>query len=323
MKNFLFLLFLFFSSNFFGDESFDPTRSYLKDLKDDPKVKEDFYEDSFLFVVTAQKSKETSEQLFKKVQAYLKKAKLPFKGRYSTEKLPTLTASEQLAFPALSFEGKQLEGIQGCKKDYCTVKLLTETEKGKMEESKDKAALYKELIFARVAQYLKDGELVGYEERSSNIESLKLALKQLPFLASRYPKMNEFVQGRFLARKTQATPMVKNAFLRMEVMNMSGEKMQPVLRISEAFEFEENQTRLIFEPQIYTNHFFDTSMRFFEVLPFAESQTKSLLIMTDVMEVDELKKSGIIRALFKGKMVSGVHQYQADEISRIETEPAP
>lgn len=320
MRNFLFFALLIPLSYSFGVESFDSTRPFLKDLKEDPKVKEDFYEKPFLIVYTAQKSKETQENLYKKLQQYLFKAKLPVKGRYSLEG-SSLQPKDVFSFPAISFEGKQLEGIQECKKDFCSVKLLTDTEKTKMEAAKDKPALYRSLIMERILVYLKLGELVGYEDRPSNLETLKSAFGFLPFLPARYPKMTEFIQSKFLARKL-ADPKdpLRKSSLRMEVMNMSGDKLQPVLRISEAFEFEENQTKLVFEPQIYTNHFFDSSMRFFEVMPYPDSELKSLVIMTDVMEVDELKKSGIIRALFKGRMVDGIQQYQADEIGRIESE---
>lgn len=279
---------------------------------------EDNYETPFLFVTTAQKSKEPTDKLFNKLLVYLRKSKLSLRGRFTQESLPSLTTKEQVDFPAVSFQEKQLEGIQKCTKEYCAVKLLTESEKNRMEGAKDKAALYKDFIIERLKAYIKEGNLVGYEERAENLETMKLAFPFLPFLSARYPKTTAFVQNRFFGKKTTGSDETfKYSMLRMEVMNMKNDKMQPVLRFSDAMEFEENKTKLIFEPQIYTNHFFDSSMRFFEVMSFPDPEYQSLIIMTDVMEVDELKKSGIIRALFKGSMVKGIEKYQSEEILRI------
>lgn len=318
MRRFLILLICVVNLSAAAVESFDSTRPYLKDLKDDQKVKEDTYETPYLYVITAQKFKDPKAVLLANIESYLAKAKLPFKGRYSKEKLPSLKSADQITFPKISFEGKQLEGIQDCKKEYCSVKLLTESEKVKMEGAKDKATLFQYLIVERLLTYFKDGELIGYEERASNLVTLSSSFKYLPFLFARYPRSADFIQNKFFAKKSpDPKDPVQSSLLRMEVMNMSGEKMQPVLRFSEVLKFEENQTTLLFEPQLYTNHFFDSSMRFFEVMAYPDPEYKSLLILTDVMEVDELKKSGIIRALFKGRMVQGIEQYQADEIGRI------
>ena len=55
-------------------------------------------------------------------------------------------------------------------------------------------------------------------------------------------------------------------------------------------------------------------MTVYEVIPLG---TKSIVVITDILEVDELKKSGFIRALFKGKMVDAVSLSQETFLKKL------
>ena len=70
------------------------------------------------------------------------------------------------------------------------------------------------------------------------------------------------------------------------------------------FEFKEGNTHLFFEIHIYTNHHFDSSARVYEVFPVKSKKGRSALVITDVMEIDTLKISGVVRFLYTGKMDS-------------------
>jgi len=94
--------------------------------------------------------------------------------------------------------------------------------------------------------------------------------------------------------------------------------MRPVLRISEVYEFVEGKNFLFFQLDIYASHYFDSSIRVYEVLSIAGEPNKSLLVATDVLEVDELKRSGTVRFLFKGKVQKAISNSQVQELNQIQ-----
>ena len=108
-----------------------------------------------------------------------------------------------------------------------------------------------------------------------------------------------------------------------EFVLIAPDQMQPILRLSEDMEFEESGKILFLELPIYTNHYFDSSLSFYQVMKSQKKPSETVVIMTDVMEIDELKKSALIRTLFKGKMVKAISQYQETLLSELDSPKSP
>ena len=271
-----------------------------------------------MIVTSAQLFKAVPSALNKTVKDFLVKSGSGLKGRYSFKGIE-LKKKNDLKLPQSSIEGAELAGINECKKSYCAVKLLNSTEKPRMEAAFDKLGLFQQLLYERIMAYIRTGEIKGSEEVSSNLETLSFAYSTLSFLPTRYPGVNKWISESIFK---QQVPPVKRPFidsmLCLETIHLDSDKVKPVLRIAEIFEFEEADSNIYFDLHLYSNHFSDSSLRIFEVLKSADSRKPSVLVLTDVMEIDELKKSGLIRALFKGKMVSAIHRYQKDVLDWIE-----
>ncbi|MFM8316447.1 MAG: hypothetical protein ACKOA8_19375, partial [Deltaproteobacteria bacterium] len=111
-----------------------------------------------------------------------------------------------------------------------------------------------------------------------------------------------------------------DSWLRQEMVNIAPDQMQPILRVSEDFEFTEGTRTLFFELPIYTNHYFDSSVSLYEIVSNKSNPNQTEVIISEVMEIDELKKTALIRAMFKGKMVKTVNQYQSDFLDSLLSE---
>jgi hypothetical protein len=108
----------------------------------------------------------------------------------------------------------------------------------------------------------------------------------------------------------------KSKYVRSEIIHITGDKSQPIYRLSEDMEFEE-KGYLNIEIHVYTNHFFDSSIRIAEVFAWPPDPNKAVYVVTDLMEVDELKKSDLIRALFKTRMEETISEFRKSEMKEL------
>lgn len=300
-----------------ADPVFDSNRKFLKRLNDNDRVRNDEDPLPYLVVTSAQAFKTTKENLVKSVRDSLLEKKTNIKGRFSKVG-DELKKKEEIKIPEVSLKAEELKGISECTRKYCAIKLLNENERSRMEAATDKVGTFRQFLFERLTAYLKLGEIRGYEDVNSNIETLKKGYETLEFVSKRYPKTHEWVEGVLKQTKPALAPPFLDSFLTLETIHLDGDKMKPVLRIAEVFEFEEADSTIFFDLHLYSNHFFDSSLRIIEVAKYPDEKRPAIALVTDVMEVDELKKSGLIRSLFKGKMVGGIQFYQGVVLDALE-----
>lgn len=297
------LLLLLIPGILFGADtpSIDKTREYLDDLKDNPQVKEDNYEYPYLTVTTARLYESPHEMMTTRLQKQLQSIK-------------TEVTNPEL--PKVFTTGEQLTAVEECNVKKCNVKLVLAEEAKKLSEAKKDARLklYQQMVDERFTAYFKSGLLKGYEDRENNDSSVIDIAKGQEFLKFRYPGITQFLVNKDWKNRDKIKKGTMGAYLTDETVVIAPDKLQPIWRLGEMFEFNEGGSDVFVHLHVYTNHYFDSSLTFFEVIPLG---TKSIVIVTDVLEVDELKKSGFIRALFKGKMVDAVSLAQETLLKKL------
>lgn len=296
----------------FADSPFTGERSFLKKLGDFEKRRADDSPLPYLVVSTAQAYKVPQDILYNTVKADLLKGKTD---------LASVKKKEDIKIPDISVTGSELDGINQCTQSYCAIKLLNGTEKSRIETAPNKVEMFRQFLFERISAYVRLGEVRGSEGVISNLETLRAGFSQLGFIKENYPQTYRILLETVLnGKKMKAVKPFIGSFLNFETIHLQADKVKPVLRISEIFEFDEGDTKLFYDLHVYSNHFFDSSMRVIEVQKHKYDGMPGRVIVTDVMEVDELKKSGLIRALFKGKMIDGIRFYQDTLLDRVKKE---
>ena len=302
------VLSLWICTSAFGDLAAD--RPFLLKLDEKPQVKKTDFDYPFLLAETARAFPDAAPKMTEKLIAFLKQDALPYRGHFSKEGLVSgKIDAKHLALPEIVTSGKQLEGIRKCSLDYCLMK-LSRAEKKTLEGATDKVTTFREVVATRVRGFIERNELMGYEERKADKETVKKMFPLLPFLKLRYPLSLGYINGGFWEGKTPPAGF-KGSFFRQELVNISHDKLQPIWRIGEVLHFQEKDTDVFYEIFPYSNHYLDSSFRVYEVMPREKGST---VILTDVMEIDELTKSGIIRVLYKGTMQDAVSHVQAEEL---------
>jgi hypothetical protein len=294
-----------------------PGRPYLDPLgkPEHRQIQFDDFKEPYLTCVTARQKDLPVEKTTGSVRTYLKSKALPIRGHFSKSG-QNIVGKNTIPLPTVATTGRQREEIEKCTREYCGVKLNTDQEKGVMEKAPDKLAAYHQLLIERIEAYLKTGTLLGYEGIKNNVPTLEAMLQKSGFFPSVYPECaNFFSRLKFNLGKSGCKPV--DSFLVEDLVELSGsDKLKPVLRFSEVFEIPQpDKGALFFQVIIYTNHFFDASLRIIETK--ALSDVKSAVILTDIVDIDELKKSSVIRFLYKGKMASAVSEYQVEELDKI------
>lgn len=281
----------------------DPSRPHLNALDSRGRLDWADYREDFLISQSAEVSESSVEELIKKIRSQHQKTLL---------QLPTQSNFDELALPKSVVSGDQLEGLLECTQEKCSFKLHLTSEILPLLKSTNRANTLSHQIGARLKNYLSEKKLRGYESRDDNVPFVKKAVRTSGFFRSRYPKTFEYLMGDFW-KGQQNFRARKNAYLRAEVIHITGDKMQPVYRLVENIEFEEKGYVNV-EVHIYTNHFFDCSIRIFEVFPWPPEPKKSVYVVTDIMEIDELKKSALIRNLFKSRMEEAISSFRKSEM---------
>lgn len=295
---------------------FDPNRPALDKLRKQEMVKASSFVEPFMYSETSLVAERSVAEQVRKISAYLRKAALPLKAHFShgEREKPSLA---NLPLPLGVTSGKQLAGIQKCDLSYCAVKLNDQTEKTVLLKSPSKLAAYHQMMLDRVVSYIDRRELKGYEDRPSNQPIYAKMFGGAESFKKRYPACYQFFeQGFWTGAKPGAGCAITDSYLREELVAFGPpDKLQPILRISEAFEISTPANPIFVEIDIYTNHYFDSSARVYEVLPYGTD--KSIVVINDILEIDELKKSGLIRFLYKGQMESAVSDYQSTFASNL------
>jgi hypothetical protein len=276
----------------------------------------DDYVDPFLIVRTAQKYKLTVESASKSVREKLKSNQINLKTLFSKEGTPIENFKiERYRLPKEISEEKQEEAIKECNHEKCLMKLKTNPEVIGLSKSKNKKEFYRQLLYQRIKKYIGSRELLGYEDRKSNEPYIPKMLNLIPTL-NQSPGSKDYLISKFW-KDPHGKGQPVDSWLRQEMVVIAPDQMQPILRILEDFEFRESGNVLFFELPIYTNHYFDSSISFYEVVANKKKPSESMVVFTDVMEIDELKKSALIRTLLKGKMVKAISQYQEQFLESI------
>jgi len=285
----------------------DRTRPHLNGLFKANEVAWDQYEYPYLAVQTTRAFAIPAAQLKLRLFKHLEisEVKIPMGSR--------ITEKELVLPPEFLGDKDQIIALKDCSVKKCNLKLNQEVEVKPLEKSKDKLKTYHQFLLKRTQDFLDKKSLLGYEERNDNRKSIEEMLSFLPFLKRYYP-----ASLKFLLRELVSGDLVKTQpkaqYLRSEVIKIGAGNLQPIHRISYLYVFEEDGSDFVVEIILYSNHYFDSSLRIFEIFTLPplpkKDQPRAALVMTDVMEVDELKKSGLIRSLFSGKMVTAVSLYQ-------------
>ena len=313
----LLLIFILVASHAFA-APVDPSRPFLDHLLKRNHVNSGNYIFPYLITETASVMPFDRDETLRRLNAYWKKTALPFRGHFSKSGIPLNSGTEsKFTLPVAAVSGDQLDGIQKCSAKYCKMKLNTEHEKTLMESAKGKAVEYRSLVLARLRRYLVFNELWGYEGTFQNQDSVNAMIQDLPFLASHYPLSSSYLEKGFWAKAAPISTGPLDSLLREEVVSMNLNPLQPILRLVEDLHFKESGRDLFFEIHIYTDHYFDASCRTYEILPWGKDKKQSVLIVSDVMNIDELAKSNFVRMLYSGKMQNAVSDYQDEEISRL------
>ncbi len=282
----------------------DKTRPHLNSLESRGRLDWADYQGDFLISQSAEITENPAAEVIKRLKAQHEKTKIPL-----------AKDKPQFSLPPLLMEGGQLKALSDCNLEKCDVKLQKESEIKNLLSQKEKTRTYRLLLEQRIESYLKDRKLKGYEAREDNVPFFKKALDTTRFLKARYPNTYKHVLGDFW-RSPKPYSLAKQNYLRTELIRLTGEKAQPVFRITDNVEFNENGFIMV-EVHLYTNHFFDSSLRLLEVFPWELDPQKAVFIVTDVMEVDELKKSALIRNLLKSPMEEAICEYRKSEMKEL------
>lgn len=288
--------------------SIDSNRPFLDKLRSRESVRFTDFEYPFLIAQTGAAVEQPIETVAGWVRAFLESKKLPLPSHFSSEKSPG-----KLELPEPIRTGKQLEAITECKEEKCQVKLSNALEKKTMEASADRLKTFQTILNQRLDAFLHKRELRGYEDRADNQDYVKKMLETFPFFTSRYPDLGKYFAEGFWKGQPAPKGFVRS-LMKQEVVDLAPDRMQPIWRIAEAFEIRQGDRWVFFELHPYSNHYLDSSLRVYEVF---QTEKRSLVILTDIMEIDELTKSGLIRMLYKGKMEDAVIEAQAQDIKTL------
>lgn len=303
-------------SNALAGVRLDPARTYLNALDSRGRMDWADFKEDFIISQSAEVTEVPQKEVIARLGKQHEKTKLSVKTLFG--KTPAYSSSfkfEDFSLPELVLTGKQLQGLLECQLQKCSFKLQQETEIVPITQSKNRAETLNELIRKRLKDYISEKKLMGYESRTDNVPFIKKAFRLSGFLKTRYPKTFSYLETDFWKNAKTADSPVQN-YIRAEVIQMAGEKAQPVFRLTENLEFNE-KGYLNIEIPIYTNHFFDSSLRIFEVFDWPPDSKKAVYVVTDLIEVDELKKSRLIRNLFKTPMEEAVAEFRKSEMKEL------
>jgi len=293
----------------------DPSRPHLDSLDSRGRLDWADFQGDFILSQSAEVTEVPAREVIERLKAQHKKTQIPFRTMFGNKQGGNSIDVSAFSLPTEVVSGDQLKGLLSCSVEKCSFKLHTASETLPLTQSAKRTDFLREIVAQRLKAYLIEKQLKGYESRADNIPYVKKYLQLSGFLKTRYPKTYQYFQKAFWENRKGATGPIQS-YVRSEVINMAGEKSQPIYRLTENIEFNENGY-LNIEIPIYTNHFFDSSFRVFEVFDWPADRQKGVYVVTDIIEVDELKKSELIKKLFKNRMEEAVEQFRKSEMKEL------
>lgn len=294
-----------------GSVVLDPSRPHLNSLESKGRLDWDDYQSDFIISQSAEITDVPAGELIERLRNQHAPTRLGFS---LSSKLDSVQFAQK-NFPQKVTEGDQLKALQSCSKEKCDVKLQLDSEVLPLLKTPHRLKTYAGLLENRLKNYISQRELKGYEKRKDNQPYAKKALSLTRFMKSKYPKTFQYLQNDFWKKKSSPTSS-KSDYFRSELIQMVGERSQPVFRIAHNLEFQESGY-LNIEFHLYTNHFMDSSLRIFEIFPWPKEPQKSVYIVTDLVEIDELKKSALIRKLFESRMEEALADFRKSEMKAL------
>jgi len=298
--------FLFFTLSSKATFVVDPARPHLDSLESKGRMDWEDYQDDFIISQSAEITDFPASELIERLRKHhaSTQMKLLPNPRFSVSSLP-----QKLT------QGDQLKALKTCSKEKCDVKLHYESEVLPLLKSSDRISFYASLIEKRIHNYSSKRELKGYEKRLDNNLYARKALELSRFLKSKYPKTFHLLLDDFWKKRSSSVGP-QNDYFRSELIQLVGERSQPVFRITHNTEFQESGY-LNIEFHLYTNHFMDSSLRIFEIFPWQKDNRKSVFIVTDLVEVDELKKSAFIQKLITSRIEEALADFRKSEMKAL------
>lgn len=284
-------------------------RSYLNDLPEKKEINVNDFDYPFLISQTAVLSTTSAAETVAKIEKHLRKPIVDLAAHGADGKVSGVLKIDNIALPKEATTGDQLEAIQTCKVEKCQMK-LQDREKALVEKAPDKTAEYQKQVRERVRTYLTENKVSGYEDRASNESFIKRMVGAWPFFSGKYPEIARYFSEGFW-KKAPLPKGFNGAFVKQELIPFGLSRLQPIFRISEVFAFDQAPAKVFVEMHIYSDHYFDSSLRLWEILP---TGAKSEVIVTDILEIDELTKSGFVRFLYQAEMESAIRRYQHEEL---------
>lgn len=264
----------------------------------------DSFEEPFLVTKTTKKFAVSAELIYSQMKSRLKSGQL-------------VDIKDKYVLPPDFFEESQQEALRRCNLEKCLIKLSSSNEIPNLKNAKNKIEAYQAMILKRLRDYADSKQLMGYEDRKSNSPFYRKMVNLLATLEKSPSTMRYLKSDFWKGLRNPGQPV--DSWFRHEMVNIAPDQMQPILRVSEDTEYFEGERKLFLEVHIYTNHYFDSSLTLYEIVSDRKKKSASEVIVTDIMEIDELKKTALIRAMFTGKMVKAVTTYQTNFLESLDS----
>lgn len=299
-----------------------PMRPEIKLLVSDEQFTQDAYEEPYLSCQSGFVVKEGRAEVESRLVKALKEREIKARSHFSSTETSLPPWSEKSLPVADEWKTEnELEGLQECDLKKCFPKLNDREEKPFLIRSKNKLDTYRSLVNKRVGLFLEKQRLLGYEDRKDNKKATNDLFKFSKFLKTEYPGPYRFLTEEFWRGGVPESSLTATV-LRSQKTVLGTKQLQPIYWVGEIFQFKEKTRSLFVEMVIYSNHYFDSWVRVYEVYDltpyFTVKAPRTGVILTDLTEIDELKKSTLIRSLFKGNMVEAILKAQSLDFKSIQ-----
>lgn len=303
----------------------EPSRQAIQSLLKSKSFQEDDFQNPYLIAESGILIPRDFVSVSKRVTTKLQQGALKARSHYPLPNTSFTNWNSSILPTAEEWKNeKEVEGLKKCDLDYCFPKLNDQEEKPTLMKSNDKLSTFKELISKRVELFLQSRKLLGYENRKENKTAVTDLVQLHPALGKDYGTIHQFLTKGFWESSTRP-PSLVGSFLRTQTLNLDPTRLQPIYWVGEVFQFHEAKSEIFVEFVVYSNHFFDAWLRVYEVIDLSQlapsKAPQTAIVINDLTEIDELKKSALIRMLFKGKMVEAIHKAQKLELESFEESP--
>ena len=318
LRSFIFLLVSFFCASAWPNTK--ESKSVHLALEKDgtlTEAVEKLYDFPILMVQSAERRTSSVESLSKAASGYFDKGKLSFKRSWKGSQ--PLVTREQLKVPRSVKKGNQRKMIADCQVSKCEIKLNSVSEVKKLERAKNKVKLhvFQGLILSRIQEFLNQRFLRGYAQRYDNRPYVQSGIERISSIKKNSPTVYGYFQSGLFGQK-DAPETFRGSHFREEIIFEDSNVFQPTWRIAEVFHFEDKKSKVWVEVYPYNNHYFDSALTVLEIFPDVNNKGKSIIVFSEVMEIDELKSSSIARFLHKDKIEASIADRQKAILKEIQ-----